>query len=88
MNKTDKAVDHFAEFKVEIANNIMKTIRGLVKSGTVAMSERNLLQVTPTPKNGGPMGTNAQWVYSQMFHEVVEVLRANRPSYRKFIYQS
>lgn len=95
MQNTKKAVtdsrtvagDNFADFKCEIAANLMRTIRDLKRNGTVGMSERNLLQVTPTPRNSrGPIGTNAQWVYAQMFNEVIESLKANRPSYRKFIY--
>lgn len=67
--------EYFADFKAEISANIKTTIKGLRRSGTVAMSRRNLMAVTPSPKHSrGPIGTNAQWVYAQMFNEAIDGL--------------
>lgn len=87
MKDTEKAVtEAFADFKSEMAKNIKTTIGKLRKDGTVAMSERNLLQVTPTPRNSrGPIGMNVQWVYAQMFSEVISGLPNN---YSKFVYKA
>ncbi len=82
--QTDKQTDQFTAFRSDIAANVKTTIGKLKRSGTVAMSERNLLQVTPTPRTSqGPIGTNAQFVYAQMFSEVIKTLPAKL---QQFIY--
>jgi hypothetical protein len=83
MNKTN-SIDRFAAFKAELRENIEKKIKELREDGVVSMSERNLLSVTHSPRTAcGPIGTNAQWVYAQMFHEAV----MNLPrAYCSFVY--
>jgi hypothetical protein len=67
-----KHADFLAAFKKELRENIIRQIRMTRRSGTIRMSERNLLQITPTPKTNGALGfgANAQWTYRQIFHEV------------------
>lgn len=68
------------EFKAEIAVNICRTIRALRRDGTVAMGLANLMQVTPTPRTGGPRGVNSAYYYKGIFAEVV----ASNPAFKKF----
>lgn len=82
--KTDKTyeITGFFSFRAEMNKNIKRTITALRRQGTVAMSPRNLLSVTPTPKIGGPLGTNAPYIYEQMFNEEIDKL--SRP-YKAFV---
>lgn len=84
MQNTDKAyeVTGFFSFRAEMNKNIKRTITALRRQGIVAMSPRNLLAVTPTPKIGGPLGTNAPYIYQQMFDE--EIAKLSRP-YKAFV---
>lgn len=61
-------------FEQDLETLILRTITTLRKDGTVRMSIDNLRQVTPTPKTlaGAPTGTNASFVYSQMFKRICE----------------
>ncbi len=66
----------YPEFRQEIATNIKKAVAQLKRGGTVGMGWKNLLMVTPTPKNtAGPTGTNVEWIYEQMFREVLNTLK-------------
>lgn len=72
----------FAMFRAEIRSNIARTVDKL-RPQCGGMSAANLFQVTPTPKTGiGPTGTNAPFIYRQMFNEC---LREMGPSVQSFI---
>jgi hypothetical protein len=47
------------------------------------MSKETLMEVTPTPKDSvGPVGTNARWIYREMFDNAIAALP---PDYRVFV---
>jgi hypothetical protein len=47
------------------------------------MSKENLMEVTPPPKESvGPVGTNARWIYREMFDNAIAALP---PAYREFV---
>jgi hypothetical protein len=47
------------------------------------MSKENLMEVTPTPtENVGPVGTNARWIYREMFDKEIAALPR---AYRAFV---
>ena len=49
----------------------------------MAMSKENLMEVTPTPKESvGPVGTNARWIYREMFDIAIAALPR---AYRAFV---
>jgi hypothetical protein len=58
-------------FVRDLEQSIRNTVRKLRADGTTGMSMANLKGVTPTPMDG-PKGTNAQWVYQQIFTEAAK----------------
>lgn len=64
-------------FEQEIETNVKATIRKIKRQGTVGMSLANLRQITPTPKatDGAPQGTNAAYVYAQLFDKVASRIK-------------
>lgn len=62
-------------FQSELKKQIQKYIRTLRADGTTAMSAENLRQCVRSPHidlAGAPRGTNARYVYAQLFREVCE----------------
>jgi hypothetical protein len=58
------------EFEVGLIKSIKVTVRKLRREGTVRMSVRNLMAVTPpldAALFGTPCGSNAQWAYAELF---------------------
>ena len=75
--------DPYEAFKAELLKNIRQTITWQRANGVLAMSKENLMQVTPTPKESiGPVGTNARWMYRQMFDDTLACLPR---AYRVFV---
>lgn len=56
-------------FKLALAAAIKAAIRNAKADGTVAMGLENLKAVSAVPA-GAPLGTNARWVYNEIFNEV------------------
>jgi hypothetical protein len=74
---------HTRSFKAELQANIRQTITWQRANGILAMSKENLMQVTPTPKQRvGSVGTNARWIYRQMFDDAIAALPR---AYRAFV---
>jgi hypothetical protein len=47
------------------------------------MSKEKLMEVTPRPKKSvGPVGTNARWIYREMFDNAIAALPR---AYRAFV---
>lgn len=66
------------DFKKQLEQNVLATIKRARKDGTTGQSIGNLLQCTQSPPSslpGAPQGTNAQWAYQELFKEVC---KANR----------
>lgn len=65
-------------FQLELRANIRAYIRQAQLDGTQGMSIANLKQCVKTPRatEGAPMGTNAQWVYAQMFREACKEIKS------------
>jgi hypothetical protein len=81
--KTQMKDDPYEEFKAELQANIRQTITWQRANGILAMSKENLMQVTPTPKQRvGSVGTNARWIYRQMFDDAIAALPR---AYRAFV---
>jgi len=81
--KTQMKNDPYEAFKAELLKNIRQTIMWQRANGVLAMSKENLMQVTPTPKESvGPVGTNARWIYRQMFDDAIAALPR---AYRAFV---
>jgi len=75
--------DPYEAFKVELQANIRQTITSQRANGVLAMSKENLMRVTPTPKESvGPVGTNARWIYREMFGDAIAALPHD---YRAFV---
>ena len=74
--------DPYEEFKAELHANIRQTITRQRANGVLAMSKENLIEVTPTPKSVGPVGTNARWIYREMFDAAIAALPR---AYRAFV---
>lgn len=57
------------QFQIDLRANIRAYIAQAKKDGVVNMSCDNLRQCVKTPRttNGAPLGTNAPYVYAQMF---------------------
>lgn len=72
--------DPFAQWKADLGKAIDQTIRELKRDGTVACGLAHL-RMCVRPPAGGPTGTNAQWIYAQMFKEAVDA----SPSRRRFV---
>ena len=67
--------DPYEAFKAELLANIRQTITWQRANGVLAMSKEDLIQVTPTPKESiGPVGTNARWIYREMFDNAIAAL--------------
>lgn len=61
------------EFRKELARQMRITSRKLAESGITSMSVGNFRQMVKTPSaslEGSPRGTNARWLYSEMFKEL------------------
>jgi hypothetical protein len=70
-------------FKQELRKNIRAYIKRAKSEGTVGMSIDNLRQCTKTPSSGlsgAPKGTNAQYCYTQLFHEI-----CREPEFKNFV---
>jgi hypothetical protein len=81
--KTQMKNDPYEAFKAELLKNIRQTIMWQRANGVLAMSKENLMQVTPTPKESvGPVGTNARWIYREMFDDAIAALPRD---YRAFV---
>lgn len=63
------------DFKSTLAASIKVAIRNLRQDGITAMSADNLRAVV-RPPSGGPVGTNAAWLYAETFREVCQADRA------------
>lgn len=63
------------EFRTALTAAIEAKIRELKREGVVGMSLANLRQVV-RPPHGGPSGTNAQWVYAELFQNCVAASKA------------
>ena len=75
--------DPYEAFKVELQANIRQTITSQRANGVLAMSKENLMRATPTPKESvGPVGTNARWIYREMFDIAIAALPR---AYRAFV---
>jgi hypothetical protein len=75
--------DPYEAFKAELQANIRQTITSWRANGVLAMSKENLMEVTPTPKvSVGPVGTNARWIYREMFDDAIAALPRD---YRAFV---
>jgi hypothetical protein len=62
-------------FRELLTRQIRKAIRTAKQDGTTAMSLDNLKQVTRPPSENlpdAPRGTNAQWLYAEMFKDVCQ----------------
>ena len=71
-------------FKAGLAKIIAGIIREYRADGTVAVGEMMLVNASASRAarlDGFPLGTNAPWVFREMFREVV----ADYPAARKFI---
>jgi len=68
-------------YVAKIAQAIQSYIDSQLTDGTVSMSKANLKQ-TVSPPSGGPSGTNAQYIYGQMFDEAIQSLTGK---YKKFV---
>ncbi len=67
-----------------LAVAIKAEIRKLRRDGVCGMSIDNLKQVTQLPKEAyaaGPQGTNAQWVYAEIFGKVC----TSDPTIKRFV---
>jgi hypothetical protein len=81
--KTQMKTDPYEAFKAELHANIRQTITWQRANGVLAMSKENLMEVTPTPKESvGPVGTNARWIYREMFDDAIAALPR---AYRAFV---
>ena len=72
-----------SEFVSKLRSNILATIKAARADGTTMMALGQLKQVTPTPSpalKGAPAGTNAQWLYHEMFTEIC----AGTPAIKQF----
>ena len=75
--------DPYEAFKAELLANIRQTITWQRANGVLAMSKEKLMEVTPTPKESvGPVGTNARWIYREMFDNAIAALPR---AYRAFV---
>jgi hypothetical protein len=75
--------DPYEAFKAELLANIRQTITWQGANGLLAMSIEELMQVTPKPKESiGPVGTNARWIYRQLFEDAIATLPRE---YRAFV---
>ncbi len=71
-------------FRAAIEINLAATIKAERNAGTMSMGARNLLQIVKTPSHGlqgAPQGTNAQWVYAQIFAETLAALHSSLRSF-------
>jgi hypothetical protein len=67
--KTNRRESGASPFKLALAAAIKAAISNAKADGTTAMGLENLKAVTAVPA-GGPLGTNARWVYNEIFNEV------------------
>lgn len=61
------------DFESILEHNILQKIRSVQREGTTGMSIECLRQNVKTPwsgADGAPKGTNAPWLYAQMFERV------------------
>jgi hypothetical protein len=77
-------------FRSELARQMRLTSRNLAESGITSMSVGNFRQMVKSPSaslEGSPKGTNARWLYSEMFkelcngkadHEMIEMHSQNK----------
>lgn len=79
--KTKNTVIPVSPFRAELARNIAQYIRAARADGVTGMSADNLRRCVKTPSpymEGAPRGTNAQWVYGEIFREVLATVREAR----------
>ena len=60
-------------FRDQLAENIADFVSSEKRHGTTGMSMNNLIQCVCPPQEwrGAPAGTNSQYCYAEMFHEIL-----------------